>query len=151
MKHGLSVVPLKFHLSMTGVLYPVLVSVYVEDGTVAISHGGVEIGQGINTKVAQVAAMTLGISLDMINLKPCSTITSPNTAPTGGSTTSEFICMVSSTHSDPPKINVEALINIKFGKVLFFHPLRALSQLVRCLMIGSSLSETRTLTCHGET
>ena len=95
MKRGLSVVPIKFNLIMTGVFYPVLVSVYAEDGTVAISHGGVEIGQGINTKVAQVAALTLGISLDKIKLKPCSTVTSANTTVTGGSITSESVCMVS--------------------------------------------------------
>ena len=87
-------VPLKFQFPLNGLLYPVLVSIYAEDGTVAVSHGGVEIGQGINTKVAQVAAMTLGIPLEMIKMKPCSTVTNANTYMTGGSTTSEAICHV---------------------------------------------------------
>ena len=93
-KRGLSVVPLKFMLPLSGLLYPVLVSIYAEDGTVAVSHGGVEMGQGINTKVAQVAAMTLGIPLEMVKVKPCSTLTNANTLTTGGSTTSEATCQV---------------------------------------------------------
>ena len=87
-------VPLKFHVPLSGLYYPVMVSIYAEDGTVAISHGGVEIGQGINTKVAQVAAMTLGIPLEMVKVKPCSTLTNANTQTTGGSTTSEANCQV---------------------------------------------------------
>ena len=44
--------PLRFSLHWDGATpYTVLVSIYAEDGTVAVSHGGVEIGQGINTKV----------------------------------------------------------------------------------------------------
>ena len=87
-------VPIKFRVPLKGAPYTVLVSVYAEDGTVAISHGGVEIGQGINTKVAQVAAMTLGIPMVMIQIKACSTLTSPNSIATGGSTTSELNCLV---------------------------------------------------------
>lgn len=43
--------PLRFEISWNGAPYTVLVSIYAEDGTVAIAHGGVEMGQGINTKV----------------------------------------------------------------------------------------------------
>ena len=88
-------VPLKFHVPLSGLYYPVMVSIYAEDGTVAISHGGVEVGQGVNTKVAQVAAMTLGIPLEMVKVKPCSTLTNANTNYTGWSTTSEANCQVS--------------------------------------------------------
>lgn len=50
-KRGLSVVPLKFGLDWNNSPFTVLVSVYATDGTVAITHGGVEVGQGIDTKV----------------------------------------------------------------------------------------------------
>ena len=50
-KRGISVVPLKFGLGWSGAPYTVLVSIYATDGTVAVTHGGVEVGQGINTKV----------------------------------------------------------------------------------------------------
>lgn len=92
-------VPIKFYLYLTGLHYTVLVSIYAEDGTVAISHGGVEVGQGINTKVAQVAANTLGIPMVKIRIKPCTTLTSPNSDATGGSTTSESNCLVRHSHS----------------------------------------------------
>ena len=47
----MSTVPMKYGILWTGAYYNVLISVYNSDGSVAISHGGVEMGQGINTKV----------------------------------------------------------------------------------------------------
>lgn len=44
-------VPTRYGIMWTGVTTTVLVSIYKKDGTVAITHGGVEIGQGVNTKV----------------------------------------------------------------------------------------------------
>ena len=89
-------VPIKFQLDLSGVYYNVFVSIYAEDGTVALSHGGVEIGQGVNTKAVQVAAKMFDIPMERIKVKPCSTVTNPNGFPTGGSITSELICLVSS-------------------------------------------------------
>ena len=50
-KRGLSLVPLKYGIIWMTYSTTALVSVYTGDGTVSIVHGGVEIGQGINTKV----------------------------------------------------------------------------------------------------
>uniref|UniRef100_A0A2A4JUF7 FAD-binding PCMH-type domain-containing protein n=1 Tax=Heliothis virescens TaxID=7102 RepID=A0A2A4JUF7_HELVI len=66
-------------------------AVYQADGTVAISHGGVEIGQGINTKATQVAAYMLNIPIEKVIIKENNTITSPNSAVTGGSLTTQNI------------------------------------------------------------
>lgn len=67
------------------------VSIY-RDGTVAISHGGIEMGQGINTKAVQVAAYALGLDVSQIQIKPSNTLTAPNNLVTGGSIGSESVC-----------------------------------------------------------
>lgn len=51
-KKGMSIVPMAWLLDVTG-QFPVLVSIYHIDGTVVVSHGGIECGQGINTKVSR--------------------------------------------------------------------------------------------------
>ncbi|KAK3726979.1 hypothetical protein QZH41_014709, partial [Actinostola sp. cb2023] len=98
-KRGISLVPLRWGVGWGSERFISLVSIYHGDGTLAISHGGVEVGQGINTKVAQVAAHSLQIPLDYIVIKPTTNITSPNiliVSPnndaTGGSVTSEQSC-----------------------------------------------------------
>lgn len=51
-KRGLSLVPMWFGYNYHSVFrYSVHVVVYEHDGTVVVSHGGIEMGQGINTKV----------------------------------------------------------------------------------------------------
>lgn len=74
---------------------PGYVAIYHYDGTVAVTHGGVECGQGINTKVAQVAAFALGLPLKSISVKPMDNVSSANAALTGSSCTSEMSCYVS--------------------------------------------------------
>jgi xanthine dehydrogenase/oxidase len=53
MKRGLALMPMRYpqHYPDFAIRFPVFISVYHADGTVAVSHGGIEMGQGINTKV----------------------------------------------------------------------------------------------------
>lgn len=93
-KRGIAIVPMQYPQEFFGTI-PVMVSIYHTDGTVAITHGGIECGQGINTKVAQVAAHTLGIPMEYIKIKPALNYVVPNSGVTGGSMTSEAVCYVS--------------------------------------------------------
>jgi xanthine dehydrogenase/oxidase len=70
-----------------------LISVYGGDGSVSVAHNGIEMGQGINTKVAQCVAFELGIDVSMVKVKPVTNLTNPNGAITGGSAGSEANCV----------------------------------------------------------
>ncbi|XP_065079502.1 aldehyde oxidase 1-like [Ochlerotatus camptorhynchus] len=89
-KRGIAIVPMRYPLGYFGQL-SAIVSVYHDDGTVSVSHGGIEMGQGMNTKVAQVVAHILGIALEKVIIKPTNNLTSPNAICTGGSMTSETV------------------------------------------------------------
>lgn len=71
------------------------VAVYHGDGSVIVSHGGIETGQGIHTKVAQVCAQELKIPIELIKVQSADNIAGANSGPTGGSIASELVCMVS--------------------------------------------------------
>jgi xanthine dehydrogenase small subunit len=62
-----------------------LVQIY-GDGSVTVSHGGIEMGQGIHTKMAMIAAETLGIDLKYVKVLPTATDKTANMPPTAGST-----------------------------------------------------------------
>ncbi|XP_025993326.1 xanthine dehydrogenase/oxidase isoform X2 [Solenopsis invicta] len=87
-KKGIALVPMKYPFWYYG-QFNAMVSVCARDGTVCVSHGGIECGQGINTKVAQVAAHTLGIDISLISVKPTNNIIAPNNSVTGGSVASD--------------------------------------------------------------
>ena len=63
----------------------VLVHIYT-DGSVLISHGGIEMGQGLNTKLIQVASRALQLPSSRIHIQQTSTEVIANASPTGGST-----------------------------------------------------------------
>ena len=81
--------PEKFGCYWAGNKFGATIQVY-PDGSVNVNHGGIEIGQGINTKVAQAVAMKLQIPLSLIKVTSNTTIVQPNNSGTGGSTTSEM-------------------------------------------------------------
>ncbi|NUS41602.1 MAG: xanthine dehydrogenase molybdopterin binding subunit, partial [Terrabacter sp.] len=86
-KRGLAVTPVKFGISFNLTAFNqagALVHVY-KDGSVLINHGGTEMGQGLHTKMLQVAATTLGIPLARVRLAPTRTDKVPNTSATAAS------------------------------------------------------------------
>nr|XP_050853429.1 uncharacterized protein LOC127065310 isoform X1 [Vespula vulgaris] len=87
-KKGMALVPMKYPLMYWG-QFNAMVTIYARDGTVSISHGGTECGQGIHTKISQVAAYILGIDLELVKVRPSDNFTAPNNSVTGGSITSE--------------------------------------------------------------
>lgn len=88
LKKGLSLVPVKFGISFTLTQLNqagALVHVYT-DGSVLVNHGGTEMGQGLNTKVAQVVAEELGVDLKHVRSSATDTSKVPNTSATAAST-----------------------------------------------------------------
>ncbi|XP_038073117.1 xanthine dehydrogenase/oxidase-like [Patiria miniata] len=91
-KRGIAITPTKYGIAFPLVMLNqagALVHVYT-DGTVLISHGGTEMGQGLHTKMIQVASRTLRIPADKIHISETSTATVPNTSPTAASTGSDL-------------------------------------------------------------
>lgn len=73
--------------------FEVNISVCHGDGSVIINHGGIELGQGINTKAIQICAHILNIPVDKIKVKGTNSITTPNSLLTSTSITSQSIGM----------------------------------------------------------
>jgi len=86
-KRGLALVPLKFGISFTATMLNqggALLSIYM-DGSVSVNHGGTEMGQGLNTKMAQVCADGLGISTKWVRVTGTDTQKVPNASATSAS------------------------------------------------------------------
>lgn len=96
MKRGVSAVPTMFGISFTFKTYNqagALVHIYHADGSVLISHGGVEMGQGLHTKMCQVAATELGIPLEKVYVAETATDKVANTSPSAASASTDMYGM----------------------------------------------------------
>jgi xanthine dehydrogenase/oxidase len=94
-KRGLCVLPTKFGINFTAKFLNqggALVHVYT-DGTVLVSHGGTEMGQGLHTKVIQIAAQCFGISHTLINVLETATTSVANSSPTAASMSTDLYGM----------------------------------------------------------
>lgn len=86
-KKGIALTPVKFGISFTATQFNqagALVHVYT-DGSVKVSHGGTEMGQGLHTKVGAIVAQTLGISAQRIVVGASDTDAIPNASATAAS------------------------------------------------------------------
>ncbi|WP_454253231.1 xanthine dehydrogenase molybdopterin binding subunit [Pseudomonas sp. Marseille-Q7302] len=87
LKKGLALTPVKFGISFTSSFLNqggALVNVYT-DGSIHLNHGGTEMGQGLNTKVAQVVAEVFQVDIGRIQITATNTDKVPNTSPTAAS------------------------------------------------------------------
>lgn len=86
-KKGIALTPVKFGISFTATLFNqagALVHVYT-DGSVMVNHGGTEMGQGLNTKVAQIVADELGVPFERVIATAADTSKVPNASATAAS------------------------------------------------------------------
>jgi xanthine dehydrogenase large subunit len=86
-KRGLAITPVKFGISFTATFFNqggALVLIY-RDGSVQVNHGGTEMGQGLFTKIQQIAADSLGIDASRVRVMPTRTDKVPNTSATAAS------------------------------------------------------------------
>ncbi len=86
-RRGIAITPVKFGISFTATLFNqagALVHVYT-DGSVQVNHGGTEMGQGLNTKVAQIVADELGVPFERVRCTAADTSKVPNASATAAS------------------------------------------------------------------
>ncbi len=92
LKKGLSFMPICFGISFTKILMNqarALVHVYM-DGSIGVSTGAVEMGQGVNTKMLQVAATIFSVSPDKVKVNSTNTYRIANTSPTAASAAADL-------------------------------------------------------------
>jgi len=117
LKKGLAFTPVKFgisfnvaHLNQAGAL----VHVYT-DGSVLVNHGGTEMGQGLNTKVAQVVAHELGLPLSHVRCSATDTSKVANTSATAASTGSDLNGKAAQDAARKIKLRLAAFAAERFG------------------------------------
>lgn len=140
-KRGLAITPVKFGISFTAKHYNqagALVLVY-KDGSVQVNHGGTEMGQGLHTKVRQIAADALGVPIASVRIMPTRTDKVPNTSATAASAGTDLNGAAVKDACDTIRERLAALAGevlgappeaIRFAEGLVFvdgEPVRALS------------------------
>ncbi|MEO6818501.1 MAG: molybdopterin cofactor-binding domain-containing protein [Ginsengibacter sp.] len=91
-KKGMAIMPICFGISFTKITLNqarALVHVYI-DGSVGVSTGAIEMGQGVNTKMLQVAAKIFSISPKNVKVHSTNTFRISNTSPSAASATADL-------------------------------------------------------------
>jgi xanthine dehydrogenase large subunit len=91
-KKGISITPVKFGISFTTIHLNqagALVHIYT-DGSVHLNHGGIEMGQGTHTKIAQLVSKSFGIPYEKVQISSTNTSKVPNTSASAASSTTDL-------------------------------------------------------------
>ena len=120
-KKGLAITPVKFGISFTTIHLNqagALVHIYT-DGSIYLNHGGIEMGQGTHTKIAQLVAHSFGLPYEKIQISSTNTSKVPNTSASAASSTTDLNGAAALNAVSKLKKNLEKFIKLKykiFGK-----------------------------------
>jgi xanthine dehydrogenase/oxidase len=90
-KRGIAIIPTKFPLGLPNMLNQATALVHIHtDGSVLVTHGGIEMGQGLHTKITQIAANALHVPPSQVYISGSSSDRIINTSPSGGSFTTDL-------------------------------------------------------------
>ena len=116
-KKGLAITPVKFGISFTTIHLNqagALVHIYT-DGSVHLNHGGIEMGQGTNTKIAQLVANEFGLPFEKVKISSTNTSKVPNTSASAASSTTDLNGAAALNAVSKIKKNLEKFIKLKYN------------------------------------
>ena len=115
-KKGIAITPLKFGVSFTTIHLNqagALVHIYT-DGSVYLNHGGIEMGQGTHTKIAQLVANSFGLPYNLVHISSTNTSKVPNTSASAASSTTDLNGAAALNAVGKIKLNLEKFIKKKY-------------------------------------
>ena len=115
-KKGIAITPVKFGISFTTIHLNqagALVHIYT-DGSVHMNHGGIEMGQGTHTKIAQLVANSLGLSYEKVQISSTNTSKVPNTSASAASSTTDLNGAATLNAVSKIKFNLNNFIKKKY-------------------------------------
>jgi xanthine dehydrogenase molybdopterin binding subunit len=117
-KKGLAITPVKFGISFTTSFLNqagALVNVY-QDGTILVNTGGVEMGQGLHTKIVQIAAAEFGVDIGRVKVNATDTSKVPNTSATAASSGTDLNGMAAKKAIEKLKSRITEVMADHFRK-----------------------------------
>ena len=115
-KKGIAITPVKFGISFTTIHLNqagALIHIYT-DGSVHLNHGGIEMGQGTHTKIAQLVANSFGLPYSSVYISSTNTSKVPNTSASAASSTTDLNGAAALNAVEKIKINLENFIKKKY-------------------------------------
>ena len=116
-KRGIALAPVRFGISFTKTFLNqagALIHIYA-DGSIQLNHGGTEMGQGLNTKIAQVVAEALQVEFSRVKITATSTGKVPNTSATAASSGADLNGMAARNAADIIKARLVSFLAHREG------------------------------------
>tara|TARA_Y100001936_G_scaffold251773_1_gene308956 strand:+ start:1221 stop:3539 length:2319 start_codon:yes stop_codon:yes gene_type:complete len=124
-KKGIALTPVKFGISFTTIHLNqagALVHIYT-DGSIHLNHGGIEMGQGTHTKIAQLVANTFGLPFEKVQISSTNTSKVPNTSASAASSTTDLNGAATLNASEKIKTNLNNFIKKKYNILSKIEPI----------------------------